>query len=196
MGSPRGEEPRCLHGRMMAEDLDETAAAYVLGTARGQERAAIEVRLEAEPRLKARVARLQDCFSALDLAAAPEATPGGLFDRVLAAIDTAEGTLRGTITRRAGTGVWTEMAPGVMCTILYEDPVAKRRSMLVRALPGAIYQSHDHEAGYEECLVLEGDLIMEGVTLRAGDFHLAPQGSSHPAATTVSGCLLYLSAAI
>ena len=47
--------------------------------------------------------------------------------------------------------------------------------------------------GHEECLVLEGDLIMGDLKLLPGDFHLAAKGSAHPSATTVSGCLLYLS---
>ena len=55
--------------------------------------------------------------------------------------------------------------------------------------------SHFHNEGHEECLVLEGDLTMGDLKLLAGDFHLAAKGSSHPAATTMSGCLLYQSIA-
>lgn len=180
----------------MPEDLDETAAAYVLGIARGQARAAIEARLESEPALQAKVKLWQENFAALDFSAPQEAPPAGLLERILDAIDAGEEKLPGTLTRRAGTGVWTEMAPGVTYTVLYEDPVAKRRSVLIRALPGAIYDSHGHDEGYEECLVLEGDLVMGDLMLRAGDFHLAKKGSTHPLATTVSGCLLYLSTAL
>ena len=85
------------------------------------------------------------------------------------------------------------MSPGVTYSVLFDDPVAKRRSMLVRALPSAIYESHFHDEGHEECLVLEGDLIMGDLKLLAGDFHLAAKGSSHPPATTTSGCLLHIS---
>jgi anti-sigma factor ChrR (cupin superfamily) len=91
------------------------------------------------------------------------------------------------------TGVWSEMSPGVTYQVLFEDPVAKRRSMLVRALPGSTYESHVHDEGHEECLVLEGDFIMGDLKLLPGDFHLAAKGSIHPPATTLSGCLLYLS---
>jgi ChrR Cupin-like domain len=65
----------------------------------------------------------------------------------------------------------------------------------VRALPGATYYSHLHDQGHEECLVLEGDLIMGDLKLLPGDFHLAAKGSTHPPATTMSGCLFYLSGA-
>jgi anti-sigma factor ChrR (cupin superfamily) len=81
----------------------------------------------------------------------------------------------------------------VVYQVLFDDPVAKRRSMLVRALPGATYESHVHDEGFEECLVHEGDFIIGDLKLLPGDFHLAAKGSLHPPATTLCGCLLYLS---
>jgi hypothetical protein len=178
---------------MMSEDLDLTAAGYVLGISRGSARAATEARLANDPALQKKIKLWQDNFAVIDLAAGPVLPPEGLFDKIAAGIDADLREVPGTLTRRAGTGDWAEMAAGVMFTVLFEDPIAKRRSILVRALPGAIYESHHHDEGHEECLVLEGDLVMGDLTLLPGDFHLAPQGSVHPAATTVSGCLLYLS---
>jgi hypothetical protein len=196
MGSPRGAGTRSMYGKMMPEDLDQTAAAYALGILRGAPRAAIESRLSSDPALQAKIKLWQENFIALDLAAGQQAPPARLFDAILDGIDAGAGEeLSGTLTRRAGTGVWTEMSPGVAYTVLYEDPVAKRRSILVRALPGSTYDSHFHGEGHEECLVLEGDLTMGDLKLLAGDFHLAAKGSSHPAATTMSGCLLYQSIA-
>ncbi|MGH6857064.1 MAG: cupin domain-containing protein [Methylocella sp.] len=177
----------------MSEDLDQTAAAYALGLARGAARAAIEARVSSDKALRAKVELWQEKFVALDLAAGQEIPPEGVFDRIVAAIDADTREVPGTQTRRAGTGVWTELSPGVTYTVLFDDPAAKRRSMLVRALPGSTYQSHLHDQGHEECLVLEGDLIMGDLKLLAGDFHLAAKGSSHPPATTVSGCLLHIS---
>src|ERR1700720_442051 len=121
--------------------------------------------------------------------------PGGK-SRRLGFSTRSSSALSGTLTRRAGTGIWTEMSPGVTYTILFDDPVTKRRSMLVRALPGATYETHFHDEGHEECLILEGDLVMGDLKLLAGDFHLAAKGSSHPPATTVSGCLLHISTAL
>ena len=179
----------------MSEDLDQTAAAYALGLVRGAARAAIEGRLSLDPALQAKVKLWQENFMAIDLAAGRQVPPAGLFETILDAIDAGARELPGSLTRRAGTGVWTEMAPGVTYTVLFDDPIAKRRSMLVRALPGAIYESHLHDEGHEECLVLEGDLIMGDLKLLPGDYHLAVKGSAHPAATTVSGVLLYQSIA-
>ena len=193
MGSPRGARTRSMHGKMMSEDLDQTAAAYALGLSRGAARAAIEARLSRDPALQAKFKLWQENFVAVDLAAGRQVPPVGLFDTILDAIDAGETELPGTQTRRAGTGVWTEMGPGVSFTVLFEDAVAKRRSILVRALPGSIYDSHFHDEGHEECLVLDGDLVMGDLKLMPGDFQLAAKGSAHPPATTVSGCLLYLS---
>jgi anti-sigma factor ChrR (cupin superfamily) len=196
MGSPRGAGTRFMHGKMMPEDLDRTAAAYALGILRGAPRAAIEARLSSDLALQAKIKLWQENFIALDLAAGRQVPPAGLFDTIVAAIGINEAALSGTLTRRAGTGIWTEMSPGVTYTILFDDPVTKRRSMLVRALPGATYESHFHDEGHEECLILEGDLVMGDLKLLAGDFHLAAKGSSHPPATTVSGCLLHISMAL
>ena len=177
----------------MSADLDQTAAAYVLGIARGAARAAIAARLAGDEALHSKVKLWQDNFAALDLAAGTELPPQGIFEQIVVGIDAGAGAVPGTLTRRAGSGVWSEIAPGVTYTVLFEDPIAKRRSILVRALPGATYESHLHDEGHEECLVLEGDFVMGDLKLLPGDFHLAVKGSSHPPATTVLGCLLYLS---
>lgn len=177
----------------MSEDLDLTAASYVLGLTRGAARADSEARLAADPALRKKIELWRDNFAVVDLLAAPEVPPEGLFDKITAGIDADLREVPVPLTKRAGTGDWEEMSPGVTFTVLFEDLAARRRSILVRALPGSIYESHLHDHGHEECLVLEGDLIMGDLTLLPGDFHLAPQGSAHPAATTVSGCLLYLS---
>jgi anti-sigma factor ChrR (cupin superfamily) len=180
---------------MMSEDPDQIVAAYALGITRGSARKEIESRLRLDPALQAKAELWQSQLAALDLAAPREAPPAALLARILDEIGTDQPELAGTVTRRAGSGVWTEMAPGVTYTVLFEDPIAKRRSILIRAQPGATYDSHQHDEGYEECLVVEGDLIMGELRLLAGDFHLAAKGSAHPTATTVSGCLLYLSTA-
>jgi len=177
----------------MSEDIDQIVADYVLGITRGIARTEIESRLRLDPALQAKAELWQCQFAELDLAAPREAPPAELFNKIIQSIGADEREIEGTLTRRAGSGIWTEMAPGVTYTVLFEDPIAKRRSILLRAQPGATYDSHRHDEGYEECLVLEGDLVMGELRLLPGDFHLAAKGSAHPPATTVSGCLLYLS---
>jgi anti-sigma-K factor RskA len=96
---------------MMSEDLDPTAAAYVLGILRGGPRAAIEARLSSDRALEAKIKLWQENFVVVDLAAGRQVPPAGLFEMIVAAIDAgAEEELAGTVTRRPGTGVWTEMS--------------------------------------------------------------------------------------
>jgi quercetin dioxygenase-like cupin family protein len=52
--------------------------------------------------------------------------------------------------------------------------------------PGARYDSHSHEDD-EECLVIEGDLVFGHLTVKAGDFHFALKGRTHPPAYGPSG---------
>ncbi|HZM08504.1 MAG TPA: hypothetical protein VFC11_08670, partial [Methylocella sp.] len=104
----------------MSEELDQTAAGYVLGILRGSARAAIEARLANDPALQKKIELWQDNFAVIDLAAAPVLPPEGLFDKIAAGIDADLRDVPGTLTRRAGTGAWAEMSPGVTFTVLFE----------------------------------------------------------------------------
>jgi anti-sigma factor ChrR (cupin superfamily) len=189
---------------MMTEEADQTAAAYVRGLSRSHERDAIESRLTTDANLRRKVGFWESKFIEIDLAVPPEAPEHGIFDSILAAVDAfgpARGALRpdmipGTLTRHAGTGEWVEKSPGVEWQILFDNPLTKRRSLLLRMAPGAAYSGHSHEGGYEECLVLEGDLAFGGCKLKAGDFHVAATDSFHPLAVSINGCLLHISAPI
>src|ERR1700716_354588 len=111
MGSPRGAGTRSMYGKMMSEDLDQTAAAYALGITRGAARAAVEAKLSSDAALQAKIKLWQENFVALDLAAGRQVPPARLFGTILDAIAAGETELPGTQTRRAGTGAWTEMSP-------------------------------------------------------------------------------------
>jgi hypothetical protein len=179
----------------MTEDLDLTAVSYALGLLRGDVRAAFAAEAERDPVLQARIDLWQLSLGALDHAVDPQVPDRNLFPEILAAIDaTSEPT--GTTTRRAGSGTWTELAPGIAFQVLFDDPVSRRRSMLIRAAPGSRLAAHDHPSGHEECLVLEGDLASGDCVLHAGDFHVARAGSAHPTAMTRTGCLVHVSTAL
>ena len=62
-----------MYGKMMPEDLDQTAAAYALGILRGAPRAAFEARLSSELALQAKIKLWQENFAAFDLAAGSQA---------------------------------------------------------------------------------------------------------------------------
>lgn len=186
----------------MTTDDADIAANYVLGLYRGEQREAVAEKLSAEPSLRARADLWEAKFVALDLSGREERPDADLFDHILAAVDASDrpqdalypDVIPGTLTRRAGGGKWTELSPGVERQILFDDPIARRRSMLIRMAPGALYLSHPHDGGFEECLVLEGEVAFGDCRLAAGDFHVAMAGSIHPGAISASGCLLHISA--
>jgi quercetin dioxygenase-like cupin family protein len=87
-------------------------------------------------------------------------------------------------------GTWIDVDAKLEMKILHKD--SRATSFLLRLKPEAKLPSHVHAAD-EECLVLEGELrLAEGVTLRAGDHHFAPNGLPHGPAESPSGTLLFL----
>ncbi len=92
------------------------------------------------------------------------------------------------VTVRADEG-WRELMPKIFAKRVYTDGWAE--SYLVRMEPGCCAPPHDHPED-EECAVLEGELMIGDIRLRAGDFHIAHRGSSHGATTTATGALVML----
>lgn len=78
---------------------------------------------------------------------------------------------------------------GVFVKSLHFD-IQKQRSttILLKFEPGASYPYHNHPGG-EELFVLEGEAIMEGVTVQAGDYLYTPPDFKH-AVTTKMGCTI------
>lgn len=94
------------------------------------------------------------------------------------------------MTVRNGPEGWQRFLAGVYFKSLRED--GGSRTYLLRMEPGAVVPAHRHEAD-EECLVLEGDLHVQGdLVLRAGDYHLARAGVLHATIRTEAGALLLL----
>lgn len=79
-------------------------------------------------------------------------------------------------TARDAESAWHEYAPGIRRRTLWTDGV--EAAYLVRAEPGAQVPAHGHRID-EECLMLDGDLYLGDILLRAGDWQLAPVGVSH-----------------
>lgn len=90
---------------------------------------------------------------------------------------------------------WKTLAPGIEVKLLLRDTQAGSKSFLLRAAPGMSLPAHEHHE-MEECLVLEGEFSVNGVTLRAGDYQCAPKGSRHGISSTRTGVLVYLRAGL
>ena len=68
------------------------------------------------------------------------------------------------------------------------DDDAGQGSYLMRMEPGAVTIEHEH-AGFEEFLILEGDLVdSDGTAFGPGDF-VSYEGGTH-SSHTVGGCLI------
>ena len=76
----------------------------------------------------------------------------------------------------AGARKWRPNFPGVEVMPLWGS--AAITSMLVRFGPGAGVPDHRH-AVHEDCLMLEGEMFLGDILLRAGDYQLAPAGGGH-----------------
>jgi len=62
--------------------------------------------------------------------------------------------------------------------------------MLYRAAPGAAVPRHGHRHD-EECLMLEGELFLDDLLLRRGDYQIAPAGTAHGAVLAETDVLLF-----
>ncbi len=68
-------------------------------------------------------------------------------------------------------------------------------SMLVRFAAGACVPDHGHALD-EDCLVLQGEMFLGDILLRAGDYQLAPAGGTHFGETSDVGAMFYFHGAL
>ena len=99
-------------------------------------------------------------------------------------------SMKELITLRGNEGKWMQIRHGIEIKLLFQDYDSKSRSLLMRVHAGATFPAHEHD-GVEECLVLEGEFNMGDLTLREGDYHVAPPGAAHAALTSRTGALLF-----
>ncbi len=85
---------------------------------------------------------------------------------------------------------WVNLSKRVQAKVLHDD--GQSLSWLLKLLPGGHLDEHDHADGAEECMVLEGQLRINGEDLAAGDYHIALPGSVHHEVSSEQGCLVYL----
>ena len=86
---------------------------------------------------------------------------------------------------------WEQVASGISCKLLSNDPQADRVSMLVRLAPEVEYPPHSH-AGLEELYLLQGELWIGDRKLYPGDYNSAERGTADTRVWSETGCTCLL----
>jgi anti-sigma factor ChrR (cupin superfamily) len=86
---------------------------------------------------------------------------------------------------------WEEVASGISCKLLSNDPQADRVGMLVRLAPGVEYPPHRH-SGTEELYLLQGELWIGDKKLNPGDYNRAEPGTADTRVWSENGCTCLL----
>jgi len=175
----------------MDRDTDGLAAEYVLGTLAGEARDQFVETLAHDPALEKLVADWEQRLAPLSERIEPMNPPAGLWDKIDAAVDVAASPGEKAINIRAGEGDWVQRFQGVDKKILFSDPVAGTESYLLRLAPGAWIPAHEHLMS-EQCLMIEGDVVIGDIRLGPGDFHAIPAGTPHPPVVSEGGALAFI----
>lgn len=86
-------------------------------------------------------------------------------------------------------GEWINIAEGVTLKLLHKTSQGK--SFLIKMAENAKISTHEHVLD-EESFVLDGEVTLDGVLCRKGDYHFAPAGSVHQEIYTACGCTLLI----
>ncbi len=97
--------------------------------------------------------------------------------------------LNSTVTIDAADAAWQAFAPGIERKVMFEQ--AGTFAFLLRLKAGAVIPAHGHSS-HEECLVLDGEVEIDGRVVQKGGFHFAPQGVQHTPIRARTAALLYL----
>ncbi len=74
-------------------------------------------------------------------------------------------------------------------SLRFDEETQRSRTILLKFEPGASYPYHNHPGG-EELFVLDGEAIIEGETLGAGDYLYTPPSFKH-SVKTEKGCTVF-----
>jgi quercetin dioxygenase-like cupin family protein len=85
---------------------------------------------------------------------------------------------------------WVTLSKKLQVKVLHDDGTTL--SWLLKLLPGGRLPEHDHADGSEECMILEGQLSINGETFVCGDYQIAHPGSVHYEVASEHGALVFL----
>lgn len=183
------------------EELRELASLYALDVLPYDEKASYEAHLSDGCEIcAAEVAALRRITAVMGMTVDPVAPRPALRERLMRTIvETPQPTppkpagvlyeKDGVLVARHGEMDWKAGGlPGIFQKVLFDDTTRGISTSLIRLIAGAHYPSHKH-AGVEELYLLEGELRVGNLVLRAGDYCRAEAGSVHEEIFTNEGCL-------
>ncbi|TXI45638.1 cupin domain-containing protein [Methylophilus sp.] len=86
-------------------------------------------------------------------------------------------------------GQWKSLNQGIQIKILKSDSQAK--SFLLKLEQNTIIPYHDHHKN-EETFVIDGEVWLDGIHCKNGDYHFAGAGTFHKEIRTEAGCTLLI----
>ncbi len=91
-----------------------------------------------------------------------------------------------------GDGEWWSFAENVDVKSLFIDEKENTESFLLRIKPGGLVEPHFHDGFNDECMVIEGVIMVGETRFGPGDFHVAKKGSEHPPLYSHEGGILFV----
>ncbi len=129
----------------------------------------------------ARVSPLDEALAPLAMAF-PERRPSpDLWRRIESAVDA--GAPSAVVNLRRDDG-WRQYSRDVQIKRLWDE-----NTFLLRCAPGGVLPAHKHPR-FEHCVIIEGDMIVDGETYRSGDYHGVPAHIAHNEITSRTGLLM------
>lgn len=174
----------------MTENDDLLAIRYAFGVSDLAEMTRVEARMLTDHALSAEINRYQILLSDVEAQEPGVTPPASVWDRIEQAIDDIELSPK-TQTVRAASLAWEPFLPGVERKILFVDKAAALSGVLYRVAAGTEVGNHSHGV-IEECLVLDGEIEIDGITVRTGDLHIAFPGVRHGPLRSQYGATVYI----
>ena len=172
------------------EESQEQAALYALGALSVEETAAFETHLRGGCSVCVReLESFRAVVGELATAVEPRVPDARLRGEVMERFKEAVIQLGGLQFVFGGELPWTPALPGIEAKRLFSDDRRGYHTQLVRMAAGASYPRHRHTEP-EEIFVVEGDLSVSGVGMRAGDYCRAEPGTLHEGISTQGGCTI------
>jgi anti-sigma factor ChrR (cupin superfamily) len=180
---------------MNAPFSEERASEYLAGLMTSAEAAAFEQDLAAfTDEERSAFTKLSDAAALIVMAAtprrkAPEGARAALMAQAGIAVGVSEQAEPEKFAYVPNDEGWQPLPfAGGRIKVLFVHPQGRHQTWLLELEPGTHLPEHPH-AGFEECLILRGDLMNEGRRLGPGDYARAAEGTDHLDVYTEGGCL-------